>query len=274
MASQPGGEPMMAVTLARVLINDRSCQGRESAVNTPWFLIVWPFIGVGGAIVMAAILLMTDTFRGNTTVSRWRDPAWLAWLAVPLYWVHQFEEYSLPVLGFDYSIQEMICEKIGFPPYPDCPIPLAFYPVVNIALMWFGAPLAAYLFRRNVLIGLSFWGLLFANGLVHTAGGIAQGGYNTGLWSAALLFVPLSLWVIYASAIRGPYSGKVVGVSYAAGALTHVLLFMGYGLFKNGVIGSTGLLVFAAVIGFAPIILAAIASRFFKPELLRPVPMR
>ena len=104
----------------------------------------------------------------------------------------------------------MICEKIGFPPYPDCPIPLSFYPVVNIALMWFGAPLAAYLFRRNVLIGLSFWGLLFANGLVHTAGGVAAGAYNTGLWSAVFLFVPLSLWVIYACAIRGPYSGKVV----------------------------------------------------------------
>ena len=29
--------------------------------------------------------------------------------------------------------------------------------------------------------------------------------------------------------------------------------------------------VVAAVIGFTPIILAAIASRFFKPELLRPV---
>ena len=137
--------------------------------------------------------------------------------------------------------------------------------------MWFGAPLAAYLFRRNVLIGLSFWGLLFANGLVHTAGGIATGAYNTGLWTAAFLFVPLSIWVIYAVAIRGPYSGKVVGAAYAAGALTHVLLFAGYGLFKNGVFGSTGLLVFAAVIGFTPIILAAIASRFFKPESLRPV---
>jgi hypothetical protein len=109
-------------------------------VQTHWFHTVWPFIGVGGAIVMFAILLTTDTFRSSTTVSRWRDPAWLAWLGVPLYWVHQFEEYSLPVIGIDYSIQEMICEKIGFPPYPDCPIPLAFYPVVNIALMWFGAP--------------------------------------------------------------------------------------------------------------------------------------
>jgi hypothetical protein len=33
----------------------------------------------------------------------------------------------------------------------------------------------------------------------------------------------------------------------------------------------TGLLVFAAVIGFASILLAALASRFFKPELLLPV---
>jgi hypothetical protein len=86
------------------------------------------------------------------------------------------------------------------------------------------------------------------------------------------LFVPLSVWVIYACAIRGPYSGKLVGVAFAAGALTHVLLFIGYGLFKAGAIGNAGLLVYAAVIGFTPIILAALGSRFFKPELMRPVP--
>jgi hypothetical protein len=154
-------------------------------MQTHWFYTVWPFIGLGMTIVMLPILLLTNTFRGNTTVSRWRDPQWLMWLAAPFYWIHQFEEYSLQTLGFNYSIQEMICQKIGFQPYPDCPIPLAFYPVVNIALMWFGAPLAAYLGRRNVLIGLSFWGLLFANGVVHTAGGVAAGAYNTGLWSAA-----------------------------------------------------------------------------------------
>ena len=139
--------------------------------------------------------------------------------------------------------------------------------------MWFGAPLAAYLFMRNVLIGLSFWGLLFA-WLVHTFGGITEGAYNTGLWSAAFLFIPLSIWVSYAATIRGPYSGKVVAVSFVCGAVTHALLFIGYGFFKSGVIGNGGLLVYSAVIGFAPIILAAIASRFFKPELLRPVQVK
>ena len=68
--------------------------------------------------------------------------------------------------------------------------------------------------------------------------------------------------------------GKVVGVAYAAGAVTHVLLFIGYGLFKAGVIGNAGLLIFAAVLGFAPIMLAAIASRFFRPESVRPVQVR
>ena len=69
-----------------------------------WFYDVWAFIGAGGAIVMVAIMMTTDTFRSNTTVSRWRDVAWLAWLAAPLYWVHQLEEYSLPVMGLPYSL--------------------------------------------------------------------------------------------------------------------------------------------------------------------------
>jgi len=34
-------------------------------VQTHWFYTVWPFIGVGGAIVMVAILLTTDTSVGT-----------------------------------------------------------------------------------------------------------------------------------------------------------------------------------------------------------------
>jgi hypothetical protein len=35
---------------------------------------------------------------------------------------------------------------------------------------------------------------------------------------------------------------------------------MGYGLYKPGVLGNAGLLVYAALIGFTPIILTAIAT--------------
>ena len=63
----------------------------------------------------------------------------------------------------------------------------------------------------------------------------------------------------------------VVGAAIAAGAVTHAVLFVGYGMFKAGVIGNAGLVVYGAVVGFTPIILAALGSRFFRPELLRPV---
>jgi hypothetical protein len=59
--------------------------------------------------------------------------------------------------------------------------------------------------------------------------------------------------------------------AFVAGAVTHAVPFVGYGLFKAEVIGNAGLVVYGAVVGFTPIILAALASRFFKPELLRPV---
>jgi Protein of unknown function with HXXEE motif len=236
-----------------------------------WFDIGWPFVGLGGTIVMIAIMLMTDTFRGNTAMSRWRDPVWLGWLAAPLYWLHQAEEYSLPVLGFgSYAIQENVCRNMGYPAYPDCAIPLAFYPVVNIALMWVGAPLAAYLGRRNIAIGLSFWGLIFMNGVLHVVVTVVTRDYNAGMWTGLILMVPLSVWVIYACGIRGPYSAKVIGVAFAAGILAHILLGAGYGLLKTGVIGATGLLVYSVVLGFIPVVLASLGSRFVRTDLLRP----
>ena len=61
-------------------------------------------------------------------------------------------------------------------------------------------------------------------------------------------------------------------MAFAIGAVTHALLFLGYGFFKSRVIGGAGLLDYAVIIGFTPIILAALASRFFRPDLLRPVP--
>ena len=65
-----------------------------------------------------------------------------------------------------------------------------------------------------------------------------------------------------------------LGAAFAAGAVTHAVLFVGYGLFKGGVIGNAGLVVYGAVVGFTPIILAVLGSRFFKPKLLRPVPVQ
>jgi hypothetical protein len=62
-----------------------------------------------------------------------------------------------------------------------------------------------------------------------------------------------------------------VTVSFVCGAVTHALLFAGYGALKAGLITPAVLVAYAVLIGFTPLLLAALASRFFKPELLRPV---
>ena len=74
--------------------------------------------------------------------------------------------------------------------------------------------------------------------------------------------------------IAGLVPKKALSLAVGETRVTHALLFMGYGLYKAHIFGDVGLLAYAALVGFMPIILAAIASRFFKPESLRPVHLR
>ena len=63
-----------------------------------------------------------------------------------------------------------------------------------------------------------------------------------------------------------------MGLAFGAGILAHIFLGVGYGLLKIGVINGTGLLAYAVVLSFTPILFAALGTRFIRPELLRPAP--
>ena len=86
---------------------------------------------------------------------------------MPLFWLHQLEEWSLPVIGIDYSNPPSDLRENGFSPVVrNVRFRWPSYPVVNIAAtMSLGHHSRPYLFRRIGVIGLSFWGLLFANGV-------------------------------------------------------------------------------------------------------------
>jgi len=42
----------------------------------------WPWLCLGGGLALFAVLFTTNAARSTLTVSRWRDPVWLAWLTV------------------------------------------------------------------------------------------------------------------------------------------------------------------------------------------------
>src|SRR3954469_20053361 len=149
----------------------------------------WPWLCLGGGLALLAVMLYTDAMRSQLTVSRWQDPVWLAWLAVPFLMIHMFEEDGVDFLGRTYDLPDAFCKTLGSPPNPDCAIPLAHYPLVNLGIAWVAAPLAALLARLNLVIGLSSYGFPVFQRTLHVVstivGGLAAGG---GVLTGGLFF--------------------------------------------------------------------------------------
>jgi hypothetical protein len=193
----------------------------------------WPWLCLRGALATFAVMLFSNALRSDLSVSRWRDPVWLAWLVVPMLMAHMFEEYGFDILGRTYLLRETLCKNLGYPAYLNCPVPVAHYPLVNIGIAWFFAPLAALMARRNLVIGLSWYGLLIVNGLLHVVGTLAGGlEAGSGVLTGARFFIPSFCWMAYVVLKSGVLSGKALAASVSGGVMAHMLLGVGYGLQK------------------------------------------
>ena len=116
-----------------------------------------------------------------------------------------------------------------------------FYLAVNIPLFWIGAPIAALMSRRHPLIALTFYSVIFINALVHLVPLLAGVGYSPGTLTAAVLFVPVSIWVAFACFGKGRLSYKAMALLVADGVILHVILMGSIQLFIRGMIDSAAL---------------------------------
>ena len=206
-----------------------------------WIDIAFPWIGGAAALVLLVLLFGTTLLRSDLGSSRWRDRVWLSWLAMVIYLLHNGEEYGIDLFGQRHAFPDGMCEVLKLPPYPDCPLPPAFFLAVNISLFWIGAPIAALLSRRHPLVGLAFYSVMFTNAVTHLAPLLAGVGYSAGTLTAAFLFIPVSAWVAYACFGKGRLSYKGMALLVADGVILHVILMGSIQLFLHGVIGSAAL---------------------------------
>lgn len=201
---------------------------------------VWPYMGLGAALLLA-LLLSTNILRNDRSVSRWQDLVWLAWAGTLAYLLHQFEEHGIDAEGAHYAFRGFMCATLGFPDAKTCPVPLSYITSVNIAAVWLAGPAAALLGRHWPALALSYFSIPFVNFLGHTVPFLINGNYNPGILTAALVFLPLSLWAFRVALVRYRLGWPTVLATVFAGVILHAILLLSLKAYIAGLIGIVAL---------------------------------
>ncbi|AYD90196.1 HXXEE domain-containing protein [Actinomyces lilanjuaniae] len=223
------------------------------------FWYSWPWMGLGICLTVLVLMCGTNVLRSSTSISRWRDPAWFAWFPVVTYTAHQFEEYSFHITDGQYDLVRFVTTS-GVLPFDLTNLPAAHFPVVNILLAWFVAPLAALLARRNPVVGFSLFGFMLFNGITHITGGLDPS-QNPGVVTGTLLFIPGTVWMVVLCLREHVMSRAGLAVTLGAGILAHVIFFRVYALAP---LGPVAVLAGDVVAVFLPLALAWLGCRLFR----------
>lgn len=210
-----------------------------------WYYQVWPWVGLGIAVVLLILLFATNLLRGDPARSRWKDPAWLAWLLTAGYLLHNVEEYGIDLTGTLFAFPATFAETVGTMPGA------IFFASVNISLFWFAFPIASLLSRKYPMMTLGMAGLVFVNAIIHIAG---SGGYNPGLLTGIVIFLPVALWTFYAclGTMRLKFAALLAAI--VLGAISHGVLMGSVRLYAQGLFGDPA----AAVIQVLNAVLAVL----------------
>jgi hypothetical protein len=206
-----------------------------------WFDTHWPWIGLALSGALLLLLFTTSVFRSGLSIPRWRDPVWLSWLAPAAYMLHQFEEYGIDAHGIRFAFPDLLCTSVGMPPYPGCSLPEALFVGINIPAIWIAGLICGLLSRRHPFVGLGVYAIHFTNSLSHLGVAVASGTYNPGAVTAALIQLPISLWVAYACFIHGNMCRRGMVILALAGTVFSVILLAAVNLFAKGYLSATAL---------------------------------
>ena len=156
------------------------------------FFHVWPWIGLGAAVVLLILLFCTDFLRSDKSKSRFLDPVSLAWMGAVIYMLHNLEEYGVDIYGnqqaFTILMYQLLGVRIGEAAFLCC----------NLLLVWVVGPLTAVFAQKGyhrMAAGMAIFELI--NGTFHIVQAINLGSYNPGLLNSAVLCLPVGLWTLY-----------------------------------------------------------------------------
>ncbi len=196
-----------------------------------FFFDIWMWIGLGSGITILIILLCTNLARRDLAISRWKDPMWIAWLGAILYMFHNVEEYGIDLTGTHNHFVGLMRMIFG-----DVISDWAFLGC-NIPLVWIAGPVIAWICWKKDMKGMATGMALFelVNGVSHLVQGVRLG-YNSGLATGVVLFIPFAIWVIYVVYGKKHLSWGHFGLMFLVAFLYHALLITGCQLAVHGIL--------------------------------------
>ena len=214
----------------------------------------WPFAGLLLGLLALALLFARPSPAGVAYSARFRDPAWLLWLVVPVYLLHQFEEHGVDALGRRYQFLTEICATLGHRTLDGCPADPWFIFLVNVPLIWVAAPVASSLGPRRVMAGAFMLSVPLVNAVAHVASTLRSGAYNPGVVTSVLLFAPTCAWVFTQLLRQRLLPRRRMVAVVAVGVLLHAVLMGSLRLVEHGVIGHSALYAIQVVNAAMPVV--------------------
>lgn len=175
-------------------------------MTAEWFKQNWMYAGViAGLFLLAIVPLIAGT---------WSLPLTLVFLQLPLYMLHQLEEHAAD------RFRTYVNTRVAG--VPDALTTEAVV-VINVPLVW-GVDLAVLYLARFVSLGFGLIAIYLSvvNALAHILMAVRFRGYNPGLATAAVLFLPIGIWSLV---VLSHAPGVTVGdhlLALAVAILVHV----------------------------------------------------
>lgn len=141
----------------------------------------------------------------------WPAPLVATFLVLPVYMLHQYEEHE------NDRFLNFLTVKVG---HGNMVLTHLDSFLVNVPVVWGLAVGSLYLaIQFNVGYGLMALYLILVNAFVHCAAAVVFRGYNPGLGTALVLFIPLGIWGLWAVNAAGSGSGHfhLLGAGVAIG---------------------------------------------------------
>ncbi|MEM9396510.1 MAG: HXXEE domain-containing protein [Pseudomonadota bacterium] len=212
-----------------------------------FFLLAWVPMGQQEFLIdhwmklgafIALIILFFAFKRRDPLSTKWSTDVFLmACLLTASYLAHQVEEHWVDLLGREYPLYDflnsLIASIFGEEKYGILTRSGIFY--VNAGMVWTAGFLAILTSPSRLFPSLAMAGIMLVNAIAHVVNALATLSYNSGTFTAIVLFFPFSIAFFVSMYRANEASLSLILWAVAWGFLGHVLLFGG--LFAANVLG-------------------------------------